>query len=30
MNSPEDISMASLPSLDFDLGQDIEMLRDSL
>jgi isovaleryl-CoA dehydrogenase len=30
MNSPEKFSMASVPTLDFDLGQDIEMLRDSV
>ena len=30
MNSPDHISMPSFPSLDFDLGQDIEMLRDSV
>jgi isovaleryl-CoA dehydrogenase len=30
MNSPEYSSMPSFPSLDFDLGQDIEMLRDSV
>ena len=30
MNSPENISMASFPTLDFDLGQDLEMLRESV
>ena len=30
MNSPEKAVMASFPSLDFDLGQDIEMLRDTV
>jgi len=30
MNSPDHISMPSFPSLDFDVGQDIEMLRDSV
>ena len=30
MNSPEKISMASFPTLDFDLGEDVEMLRDAV
>jgi isovaleryl-CoA dehydrogenase len=30
MNSPEKPAMASFPTLDFDLGQDIEMLRDTV
>ena len=30
MNSPEKPAMASFPALDFDLGRDIEMLRDTV
>ena len=30
MNSPDKIALASFPTLDFDLGQDIEMLRHSV
>ena len=30
MNSPEKPAMASFPALDFDLGADIEMLRDTV
>ena len=30
MNRPEQIAMGSFPSLNFDLGEDIEMLRDTL
>ncbi|MBC8006503.1 MAG: isovaleryl-CoA dehydrogenase [Prolixibacteraceae bacterium] len=30
MNSPEQPAKASFPTLDFDLGQDIEMLRDTV
>ncbi len=30
MNSPEKLAMPSYPSLDFGLGEDIEMLRDSV
>jgi len=30
MNSPEKPAMASFPTLDFDLGPDIEMLRDTV
>ncbi|HVY07348.1 MAG TPA: isovaleryl-CoA dehydrogenase [Burkholderiales bacterium] len=30
MNSPEKIRLASFPTLDFGLGEDIEMLRDSV
>ncbi len=30
MNSPENIAMASFPTLDFDLGADVDMLRDTV
>jgi isovaleryl-CoA dehydrogenase len=30
VNSPDKIALASFPTLDFDLGQDIEMLRHSV
>ena len=30
MNRPEQIAMGSFPSLNFDLGEDIEMLRDTV
>ena len=30
MNSPEKISMASFPTLDFDVGEDVDMLRDAV